>query len=638
MRRSPLLLPLLLLVLWMPPSAQAQRPAIELNVDARDVARKLLHAQMRIPASPGALTLVYPKWLPGEHGPTGPVTDVVGLRVSAGGKPVTWHHDGVDMYAIHVDVPAGADAVDIAFDFLSPTTETGFSSAASATPHLALLTWNQLLFYPMGAKSDDVTFKPSLRLPAGWKYGTSLANIRDGRESPERIEFEPVSLTLLVDSPVLTGEYFRAVPLDSSERGPDQNIELDIAADSAAALAISPQLTEQLRQLVIQADALFGARHYNRYRFLLTLSDHVAHFGLEHHQSNDSRMAERALVDDKIGRLALQVLSHEYVHSWNGKYRRPTGLATPSFQEPMQGELLWVYEGLTQYLGNTLAARSGLWTPQQYRERLAKIAAELDHRPGREWRPLADTAVAAQLLYEAPREWASYRRGTDFYDEGWLIWLEADMIIRQQSQGRRSLDDFCRLFHGGASGPPTVKTYTVDDVIKTLNEVQAYDWRTFLMDRVMSTGPRAPLGGIERSGYRLVYNDTRNVYLKDREDVDDLIDTTSAIGIRAKEDGNLQDVIPGSPAFKAGLAPGMKLIAVNGRRFTFNVLRDTLLATSAAPATLTLLVETNEFFTQHSFQYGNGLQEPHLERDSSKPDLLEQNIAPISANAVGSTP
>jgi predicted metalloprotease with PDZ domain len=630
MRRSPLLLPLLLLALSMPSAAQAQRPAIELNVDARDVARKLLHAQMRIPASPGALTLVYPKWIPGEHGPTGPVTDVVGLRISAGGKPVAWHHDAVDMYAIHVDVPAGADAVEVALDFLSPTTETGFSSAASATPHLALLTWNQLLFYPMGAKSDDVTFKPSLRLPAGWKYGTSLATVH---ESPDRIEFEPVSLTLLVDSPVLTGEYFRAVPLDSPERDSSHDVELDIAADSAAALAISPQVTEELRQLVIQADALFGARHYNRYRFLLTLSDHVAHFGLEHHQSNDSRMAERALVDDTLGRLALRVLSHEYVHSWNGKFRRPAGLATPNYQEPMQGELLWVYEGLTQYLGNLLSVRSGLWTPQQFREHLASSAAELDHRPGREWRPLADTAVAAQLLYEAPREWASYRRSTDFYDEGWLIWLEADMIIRQESQGRRSLDDFCRLFHGGASGPPAVKTYTVDDVIKTLNDVQPYDWRKFLMDRVTSTGPRAPLGGIERGGYRLVYNDTRNEYLKDREDVDELIDTTSSIGIRAKEAGDLQDVIPGSPAYEAGLAPGMKLIAVNGRRFTFDVLRDTLLATSAAPATLTLLVETNEFFTQHSFQYGKGLQEPHLERDSSKPDLLEKNIAPLKAGS-----
>jgi predicted metalloprotease with PDZ domain len=638
MRRSSLLLLLYLcipLAPTAPAAAQAQRPTprvIELAVDARDVARKLLHAQMRIPASPGALTLVYPKWLPGEHGPTGPITDLVGLRVSAGGKPVAWHRDPVDMYAIHVEVPAGADAVEVALDFLSPASQSGFSSAASATPHLALLTWNQLLFYPQGAKSDDVTFKPSLRLPAGWKYGTSLTTVR---ETPDRIELAPVSLTMLVDSPVLTGEYFRVVPLDASDRSPDRSIALVLAADSPAALEIKPETTEALRRLVTQADALFGARHYDRYRFLLTLSDHVAHFGLEHHQSNDSRVAERALVDNTLGRLALGVLPHEYVHSWNGKYRRPAGLATPSFQEPMQGELLWVYEGLTQYLGNLLAVRSGLWTPQRYRERLAKVAAELDHRPGREWRPLVDTAVAAQLLYEAPRAWASYRRGTDFYDEGWLIWLDADMLIREQTQGRRSLDDFCRRFHGGASGSPRVETYTFDDVVSTLNEVHPYDWRKFLMDRVMSTGAHAPLGGVERSGYRLIYNDTRNEYLKDTEEGGDdgLMDAGSSIGLRVKEDGEIQEAIPGTPAYEAGIAPGMKLIAVNGRKFDSDVLRDTLLATSGAPATLTLLIESDDFFTQHTFQYGKGLSEPHLERDASKPDLLEQLIAPRSEGA-----
>ncbi|HYN22231.1 MAG TPA: M61 family peptidase, partial [Thermoanaerobaculia bacterium] len=330
------LAPLLLLVLCVPAAAQPQSAStIELNVDASDAPRKLLHAQMKIPAVPGPLTLVYPKWLPGEHGPTGPITDLVGVRFSVGGKAVAWQRDPVDMYAFHVDVPAGATAVEVALDFLSPSSPRGFTSAASATPHLALLTWNQLLLYPQGSRSDDVTFKPSLRLPAGWKYGTALKTVK---ESAGRIELAPVSLTTLVDSPVLTGEYFRAVPLDTSDR----DVEIDIAADSAAALAMSPKLIESLRALVVQADALFGARHFDRYRFLFTLSDHVAHFGLEHHESNDTRMPERTLLDDTLGRLGIWVLSHEYVHSWNGKHRRPAGLATPNFQEPMQGELLWV--------------------------------------------------------------------------------------------------------------------------------------------------------------------------------------------------------------------------------------------------------------------------------------------------------
>lgn len=616
----------LLPLVFLCAAAAAQAQPIELAVDARDVARKMLHAEMRIPASPGTLTLVYTKWIPGEHGPTGPITELVGLHVSAGGKPVAWRRDDVDMYAIHVEVPPGADAIEIKLDFLSPTALSGYTSGASVTPHLALLTWNQLLLYPQGAKSDEVTFKPSLRLPAGWKYGTSLLPVR---ESSGQIEFEPVSLTMLVDSPVLAGEYFRTVPLDNSDR----SVVIHIAADSTAALAITPEVTESLRRLVTQADALFGARHFDRYHFLLTLSEHVAHFGLEHHQSSDTRMAERALVDETLRRLALRVLSHEYVHSWNGKYRRPTGLATPNYQEPMKGELLWVYEGLTQYLGNLLTVRSGLWTPQQYLERLAAAAADLDHRPGREWRPLLDTTVGAQLHYDAPRAWASYRRSSDYYDEGWLIWLEADMLIRQQSQGRRSLDDFCRLFHGGQSGPPTVKTYTFEDVVRTLNEVQPYDWRTFLMERVNATGPRAPLGGIERSGYRLVYNDTDNQYLADRADADELTDAVSSLGFRIKDSGELQDVVPGTPAFEAGLGPGMKVIAINGRRFTTDLLRDTLLATGKTPSTLTLLVETNDFFTQHTLQYGKGLQQPHLERDGSKPDLMEQHMAPRPTGA-----
>ena len=622
MKRASSLLLLLILSAPLPLLAQASGGPIMLTVDAREAPRKLLRARLSIPASPGALTLVYPKWLPGEHGPTGPITDLVGLKMSAAGKPIDWQRDPVDMYAFHLEVPPGADAVEVALEFLSASATGGFTSAASATPHLALLTWNQLLLYPQGAKSDDVTFKAGLELPAGWKYGTSLTV---AGESQDRIEFAPVSLTMLVDSPVLTGEHFRSVPLD-------RNVQLDIAADSAAALEISPELTGKMKQLVAEADALFGARHYENYHFLLTLSDHVAHFGLEHHQSNDTRMAERALLDETLGNLSLWVLSHEYVHSWNAKYRRPAGLATPNFQEPMLGELLWVYEGLTQYLGNLLAARSGLWTPQQYTDRLAQVAADLDHRPGRTWRPLADTTTSAQILFGSPAQWRALRRGVDFYDEGWLIWLDADTLIRQQSGGRRSLDDFCRRFHGGPSGPPRVKTYTFEDLVAALNEVTPYDWRTFFNTRLSSTEAHAPLGGIERGGWRLVYSDVRNDYLKDVEAGNEkLTDAGSSLGLRILEDGTLQDVIPGMPAYEAGLGPGMKLIAVNGRRWSPDVLRDALKASRAAPGGLALLVENGELFTTVSADYHDGLRQPHLERDSSKPDLLGQIIAPRAA-------
>ena len=532
------------------------------------------------------------------------------------------------MYAFHVTVPAGVSAIDVTFDFLSPASESGFTSAASGTPHLYLLTWNQLLLYPQGSKSDDVTFHASLELPAGWKFGTPLPI---ASSAGAQVDFSPVSLTTLVDSPVIMGEYFRVVPLDTGDR----SVEMDIAADSAAALEISPELTDKMKRLVAEADALFGARHFTHYHFLLTLSDHVAHFGLEHHEANDTRMSERALIDETLGNLSLWVLSHEFVHSWNGKYRRPAGLATPDFQAPMRGELLWVYEGLTEYLGALLAARSGLWTPKQYDERLAEVAASFDHIPGRTWRPLIDTAVAAQLLYQAPGEWSSYRRSVDFYDEGWLLWLEADTLIRQQTDGKRSLDDFCHRFHGGASGAPAVVPYTFDDVIAALNQVTPYDWRGFWTTRLHTTEAPAPLGGLERGGWRLTYDEKPNDAISDQAKGErKVVEAAYSLGLWIKaEDGAIREAIPGMPAFKAGVRPGMKLVAVNGRKWSPDILSDHLKAGKSAPGALELLVEDGELYRTLAVDYHDGLREPHLVRDEAKPDLLAAIIAPHAAPA-----
>ncbi len=594
---------------------------ITLTVDATEAPRKLFHVRLVIPASPGPLTLFYPQWIPGEHGPTGPIVNLAGLKLMSGGKPLNWQRDAADMYAFHCEVPQGANSVEAALDYLAPSFAGGFTSGAATTAHLAIVTWNQLLLYPQGGNTDDLTYRASLRLPVGWKFGTSLVATK---ESKEQIDFAPVSLTTLIDSPVLAGEYFRAVPLATAN---PTNV-IDLAADSVAALEMSPQLSAALKKLDIEAAALFGARHYERYHFLLTLSDYVAHFGLEHHQSNDSRITERSLLDPTQGRLALGVLAHEYVHSWNGKYRRPAGLATPDFQQPMKGELLWVYEGLTQYLGNMLSARSGVWTPEMYRERLAQIAANLDHRPGRLWRPLVDTTIAAQILYGSPSEWAAERRSTDFYDEGWLIWLDADTLIREQTGGKRSLDDFCQRFHGGQSGAPMVKTYTFDDVVATLNEVAPYDWRTFLNTRLNSTEFHAPLGGIERGGWRLVYNDERSEFLKDLEDSRNSVEMGYSIGLRLDDKGLIEDVIPDMAAAQAGIGPGMKIIAVNGRHYTPSILRDEVRATKTRSAPLVLLTENEGFYRSYALDYKDGERYPHLERNASRPDLLGQIIAP----------
>jgi predicted metalloprotease with PDZ domain len=616
------------LVLVAAPGLRAQPPRpIALEVDAREAPKKIFHARLTIPAAPGPLTLVYPKWIPGEHGPSGPIADLAGLKMSAGGREVPWNRDPEDMFAFHVEVPAGAAAIDVALDYLSPGVDEGkFSSAASATANLAVITWNTLALAPQGKNGDELMYAASVRLPAGWRYGTALPL---GRETPERVEFAPVSFTTLVDSPLLTGAHFRTVTLTTE--APVHRIH--IAADGDAALEASPAQIDGWKRLVAETGALFGARHYRSYSFLLTLSEHTAHFGLEHHESSDNRIPERSLVDDDRRRLSSELLPHEMTHSWNGKYRRPAGLAPGSFEKPMHGDLLWVYEGLTQYLGGILTARSGLWTPEEYREYLALSAATMDRQAGRAWRPLADTAVAAQILYDARDDWAAARRGVDFYPESELLWLEADTIIREGSHGAKSLDDFCRLFYGGESGPPAVVTYGFDDVVEALGKVAPHDWRAFWRSHLDKTSEHAPLGGVSASGWKLVYTDRIPQMQKSAEEQDDVVDVRFSLGFEVKESGAIPDVLPGSPADRAGVGPGMKLIAANGRRVSRETLRDAIRETKTLSRPIELLVENGSFFRTHRLEYGGGESYPSLERVPGSADVLSEILKPRSAQA-----
>jgi len=602
--------------------ATAQDPAIRIRVDASDAPRRLFHIQMTIPAKPGPMTLLYPQWIPGEHGPTGPITDVVALRFRAGGQTLPWKRDPVNMCAFHITVPTGATTVEATFDFVSPPDAGGFSSGSSVTSELAVLSWNQFLLYPEGATSDSVNYKASLRVPRGWRYGTALPI---ERESGEEVEFKPASLTTLIDSPVSAGAHYKTIEL-----GKDGQIAhyLHIAGDSARSLEIPPALLDQYKKLVREAGALFGSRHFANYHFLLTLSDHIAHFGLEHHESSDDRVEERTLIDDSLRRANATLLPHEFVHSWNGKYRRPTGLATGDFDKPMKGELLWVYEGLTNYLGEILAPRSGLYTPEDFRDALAIVAARLDKQAGRAWRPLEDTATGAQLLYEARDDYAGLRRGVDFYDEGTLIWLEADVLIRQRSRGTKSLDDFCRAFHGGPGGAPALKTYTFEDVVTGLNSVQPNDWAGFFNQRVMTVAPRAPLGGIENGGWKLTFNATQSDLWKAFEERRKNMDLSYSIGMVVKEDGTVQDVAMDGPAQKAGVAPAVKIIAIDNRQFTATLLREAVRRSTTNLQPLELLVKDGEYYKVHRVDYHGGEKYPHLERDESKPDLLTKIIEP----------
>jgi predicted metalloprotease with PDZ domain len=612
---------LLLSTLLAAPVA-APRPIL-VEVDASEAPRRLFSAKLHIPAAPGPLTLVYPAWIPGEHGPTGPIADLSGLHFSAGGKEIAWRRDPVNMYAFKLDVPAGADAVDVALEYLSPTEGGVFTAGPAATQQLTVISWNTLVLSPAGKSSDELTYQASLRLPEGWKFGGAL---RTASTAAGRVEFAPVSFTTLVDAPLLAGAHLRTIELSE---GPIAH-RIHVAADSEAALAVPDAVIAGWKRLVAETGAHFGARHYRSYDFLLTLSDHTAHFGLEHHESSDNRIPERSLVDPETRLLSLDLLPHEMTHSWNGKYRRPAALMPASFEKPMEGELLWVYEGLTDYLGLVFAARSGLATPAEFRESLARVAAETASHGGRSWRPTADTGVAAQVLYGARPDWQGRRRGVDFYFEGVLLWLDADTLIRRSTNGAKSLDDFCRLFHGGESGAVKVVSYTLADVTATLGMVLPYDWAGFFKERAYTVQPQVNLAGIENAGYKLSFAEAVPPITKARESVDELVDARFSLGFIVKEkEGLIPDVLPNTPADKAGVGPGMKLVAVNGRRFSREVLRDALRETKTSKS-IELLLDNGEFFRTFKIDYDGGDRHPNLTADPAKTDLLAQIIKPLT--------
>lgn len=595
----------------------AARGAMTLEVDLAEAPRRLFHARLTLPAAPGPLVLVYPKWIPGEHGPTGPLADLVGLRVRAGGAELRWRRDEVDQYALRVEVPAGAQELALAYDFISPPPASlGFSDGASASANLVTFNWNQVVLYPAGAAAREVRVRPAVRLPAGWAHASSLRAA--GREGA-RVAFEEVSLEELVDSPVLAGRYLEETPLGAIDGAP---VSIAVAAESAAQARLTEEQKGWLKNLVAEEAALFGARHFDRYVFLLALSDAVTHFGLEHHQSSDDRLGERTLLDrDRAVYDLVPLLAHEWVHSWNGKHRRPAGLATPDFQAPMKGGLLWIYEGLTQYLGRILVARAGAFTPEQAREDLAMTVQRMRDRRGRAWRPLEDTAAAAQILYPSRDDWAGLRRAADFYDEGHLLWLEVDCRIREATQGKASLDDFARRFFGGKSGGPSVVPYALEDVVKALSEVApSVDFRALFSERLQALAAEPPLKGVEASGWRLAWAAEPGELFKASEKVDERLDLRPSLGLLVDpEKKKVKDVIPGSPADRAGLAPGMVLVGVDGKKVT----ADRLLQAVAAPenGTITLLVENAEALETHALQWAGGARYPRLERLEGRPDV-----------------
>ncbi|HTZ73661.1 MAG TPA: hypothetical protein VMB47_07065 [Candidatus Aquilonibacter sp.] len=613
----------LLITLACAAAAKAQsEPPIRLDVDATQAPQKILHAKLEMPVHPGPLTLYYPEWIPGEHMPDGPITNLAGLEFTANGQKIRWRRDLVDMFAFHLDIPPNTSTLDIALDFLLSAPLSGYTAGASATAYLDVINWNQVLLYPDNPPPADLLFEPSVRLPDGWQFASALVG---AKLKGDTVSFAPVAMNTLVDSPLMAGKYFRKIDLTP---GQSPDVEIDMTADSPNALDMPSDMEKHFRRLIAEAQTEFGPAHYNDYHFLLGLSDSIAHFGVEHRQSSDDRDSERSLTDEAERIDFAGLLPHEYVHSWNGKFRRPIGLATENYQQPMKDDLLWVYEGLTQYLGEVLTARSGLRSGDLAQELVAQLAAQADVRAGREWRPLQDTADGEPAFGDSIQEWINWRRGTDYYEEGELLWLDVDGTLRRLSNDKESVDTFARKFFAGPSGDAPMETYTFDDIVACLNSLAPYDWTSFLRERLDETPPPTADEAVENSGWKLVYSDQKNRMDINSDWLTRWLTYTYSIGFLVSDDGYLGDVIHGGPAYKAGLGPGMRITSIDGKPFSDENLRDAIRNAQSSAEPIDIAATNGRDAQDYSVDYHGGLRFPHIERDNSRPDYLSEILAP----------
>ena len=605
----------------------AQKAPILITADLSDAPRKLYHAEIDIPVKAGVVSLTTPEWIPGNHRPTGPVDDITGVVFTANGQTLKWRRDDQDLYQFHVTVPAGVTTLHAHLDCIV---------TARLSQKMAVLEWEKLLLYPANTPVRDIPVQPSVTVPKGWGIGTALTPT-DGYDAQHpqggTTKYAATNVEQLEDSPVITGQYFHEFPL-APEIKPAHFI--DVVSDAPEDSDLRPALLAEISNLVREADALYKSHHYNQYHFLLTLSDVAGGEGLEHGQSSDNGVGEKGFSDSKHQLAESDLLSHEFTHSWNGKYRRPFNLYQTDFEKMQQGSLLWVYEGMTQYLGNVLAARSNLKTQANYRDMLAMSAAELDYKPGREWRPTEDTAIAASILRGGSPTWANWKRGQDYYQEGELLWLDADTLIRKMTDNKKSLDDFQHIFLGkGGNTGPLIVTYNREELIRDLNEVVKYDWATFLHNRIDNINPRADLAGIEQGGYKLVYTDKPNPSEKTIAENSGgrrarVRNVWYSLGLSVNSDGTVNDVRWGSPADKARLAPGQKILAINGNTFSGDALKDAVAKSKGSTDPIHLIIQADTFVSTFDIDYHDGPRYPRLERVDGSPAYLDDITKPLT--------
>jgi len=609
----------------IPPAAAVETPKdrpypglLQLSVDASDTERGIVHVHEHLTGAPA--TLLYPKWLPGHHDHSGTIDRIAGIKMSADGAPVAWTRDPGDVFAFHVHAGPTLESLDIDFDYLAPTSSR--MGEAEISRDVMMLEWNELVLYPAGYFARQIPVDVSLTLPSNWQFATALET---ASAAAPRTNFKRLDLETFIDSPLYAGRYVERLDLDPGSAVP---VRLTLLADRPELLAVTPERLAVHRALVQQAYKLFGSHHYAHYDFLYSLSDEIHYQGLEHQQSSEDGTDPTAFTEWDKSVAWRDLLPHEFTHSWNGKFRRPADLWTPNYNVPMRDSLLWVYEGQTEYWGQVLAARSGLWTRQQALDNLALTAAYHEHQAGRQWRSLEDT-TNDPIIH--PRHAASpsdtWQRFKDYYSEGALIWLDADTLIRERSAGKRSLDDFARTFFGIKDGSTVTVTYTFDDVVKALHAVEPYDWAAFLRERLDSVGRPVPLDGLRRGGYKLIYTGTPTDFQKNAGEQTNRVDFLFSLGVvidDKDQQGMIVQVMWDSPAFKAKLTEGTQILAVNGSGYSKDVLADAIRsahATGSAP--IELIVKTRDLYRVASVDYHDGLRYPRLERDASSAALLD---------------
>jgi predicted metalloprotease with PDZ domain len=595
---------------------------IAIQADLTDLDHKIIRVRQTVPVSAGHLVLQYPKFIPGNHADTGPIQLISGLTVTGAGQRIEWVRDTVDPHAFHLDIPAGVASIEVAFEWLTQPDNSTWRVVM--TPEMVNLQWEKALLYPAGYSHSRITFAPSVKLPAGWQQGSALE--ATGREG-DVLTFAPISLEHLADSPMFAGAHYRQIDLDPGGRSP---VRLNIVADEASNIAPTDEQIEKLRNLVDQADRLYGARHYDRYDFLLALTSKLGGIGLEHHRSSENSARPGFFTDGfekNFGTLAL--LPHEYTHSWNGKFRRPSDEYVPNFNVPTQNTLMWVYEGQTEYWGEVLTARSGLATPEEQTIALAEVAAFYQNQPGREWRALQDTTNHNLLGYRTSNPWPSWMRGTgDYYREALLIWLDADTLIREATNERKSLDDFAKAFYGVEDGVWEARPYTFEDVVEHLNAVHPHDWAAFLRTRLDAVGPEAeaPLDGIERAGYRLTYVDELTP-LEKRIQGGWANDFQYSLGFTLSGGTRIAGVRWGGPMYQQGIGAGWEVLAVGDRTVSAEALRAAVTAAKGGTEPIALVVRRGDEVRTLSIPYHDGLRYPRLERIEGSRDRLADIFA-----------